>query len=115
MDEVLPPGTTVALGVQHLLAAYASLVVTPLVLASALDLDAATLTLLIGCALVTSGICTMLQCIGAGPYVGIRLPVIQGTTIVAVPALILIGSVYGLNAMFGATILAGVAAFLGAG
>ncbi len=115
VDEMLPPATTLALGVQHLLAAYASLVVTPLVLASALNLDNSTLTLLIDCALVTSGVCTMLQCIGAGQHIGIRLPVIQGTTIVAVPALILIGSVYGLNAVFGATMLAGLAALLAAG
>ena len=115
VDERLPPGPTLALALQHLLAAYASLVVTPLILAGAMDLDAGTLTTLISAALVTSGLCTLLQCIGAGRHVGIRLPVIQGTTIAAVPALILIGTTHGLNAMFGATLVAGFAAFLAAG
>ncbi len=115
VNEVLPAATTITLATQHLLAAYASLVVTPLILAGALDLSNETLTFLIGCALVTSGACTLIQCVGVGPHIGIRLPVIQGTTIVAVPALILIGSVHGLNAMFGATLVAGLAAFLAAG
>lgn len=115
VDEVLPVGPTIALSLQHLLSAYASLVVTPLVLAGALSLPADTLTTLIGAALVTSGICTLIQCLGVGEHIGIRLPVVQGTTIAAVPALILIGSVHGLNAVFGATLIAGLAAFLSAG
>jgi NCS2 family nucleobase:cation symporter-2 len=115
VDERLPAGPTLALALQHLLAAYASLVVTPLILAGAMGLDAETLTLLISACLVTSGLCTLLQCLGAGSAVGIRLPVIQGTTIAAVPALVLIGTTSGLNAMFGATIVAGAAALLLAG
>ncbi|MEM1232241.1 MAG: nucleobase:cation symporter-2 family protein [Pseudomonadota bacterium] len=115
VDERLPAGPTSALAIQHLLSAYASLVVTPLILAAALDLPPATLTQLISAALVTSGLCTLIQCLGLGPHIGIRLPVVQGTTIAAVPALILIGSAYGLNAVFGATIVAGVAALLAAG
>ncbi|MEM1437297.1 MAG: nucleobase:cation symporter-2 family protein [Pseudomonadota bacterium] len=115
VDQVLPPGPTVALALQHLLAAYASLVVTPLVLAAALDLPAATLTQLISAALLTSGVCTLIQCLGLGPHIGIRLPVVQGTTIAAVPALILIGAEHGLTAIFGATLVAGLAAALAAG
>ena len=115
VDERLPAGPTLALALQHLLAAYASLVVTPLILAGAMGLDAETLTLLISASLVTSGLCTLLQCLGAGASIGIRLPVIQGTTIAAVPALVLIGTTAGLNAMFGATLVAGFAALLLAG
>ena len=115
VDERLPAGPTLALALQHLLAAYASLVVTPLILAGAMGLDAETLTLLISASLVTSGLCTLLQCLGAGASIGIRLPVIQGTTIAAVPALVLIGTTSGLNAMFGATLVAGFTALLLAG
>lgn len=115
MDEILPVGPTIALSLQHLLAAYASLVVTPLVLAGALGLSADALTTLISAALVTSGLCTLLQCLGIGQGIGIRLPVVQGTTIAAIPALILIGATHGLSAIFGATLVAGVAAFLAAG
>lgn len=107
VDERLPIGKTAALSFQHLLAAYASMVVTPLVVAGALGWSSADLTYLISAALVTSGICTIIQCVGIGSSIGIRLPVIQGTTVAAIPALILIGSTSSLPAMFGATIVAG--------
>lgn len=115
IEERLPPGRTLALSLQHLLAAYASLVVTPLIVAGALGWSSADLTYLISACLVASGICTIIQCLGVGSYVGIRLPVVQGTTIAVVPALILIGSSSGLQAMFGATIVAGAVALLIAG
>ena len=113
VDERLPASNTLALSLQHLLAAYASLIVTPLVVASALGWSNEDLTYLIGAALVTSGICTIIQCVGIGNgFIGIRLPVVQGTTIAAIPALILIGGSSNLQAMFGATIVAGVVALL---
>jgi len=108
----LPISANATLAIQHLLAAYASLVVTPIIVAGALGWSNAQLTLLLSACLVTSGICTLLQCIGFGRgWIGIRLPVIQGTTIAAVPALILIASTEGLPAVFGATMVAGVFTF----
>lgn len=83
------------------------MVVTPLVVAGALGWSSADLTYLISAALVTSGICTIIQCVGIGRSIGIRLPIIQGTTVAAIPALILISSTSSLPAMFGATIVAG--------
>ncbi len=113
IDARLSATNTATLAVQHLLAAYASLVVTPLVVAGALGWSTEDLTYLISAALVTSGICTIIQCVGIGEgLVGIRLPVVQGTTIAAIPALILIGGSSGMQAMFGATIAAGSVAFL---
>lgn len=114
---MLPPGPSTALAIQHLLAAYASLVVTPMVIAGALG-SSSELVFMISACLVTSGICTIIQCLGIGVarnHIGIRLPVVQGTTVVAIPALIMIGSSYGVNAMFGATIAAGAFTFLIAG
>ena len=88
-------------------------------MASALGWSSDDLTYLISAALVTSGICTIIQCVGFSPKrvpgdwaIGIRLPVVQGTTIAAIPALILIGGSSSLQAMFGATIVAGAVAFL---
>ena len=115
LDERLPPLTNLALALQHLLVSYASLVLIPLILAGALGLDAAALTILVSSALFTSGLCTLLQCVGVGQALGIRLPVVQGTTIAAVPALLMIGAGYGLNALFGATIVAGAGALVLAG
>ncbi len=113
VDQVLPPRQTLALALQHLLAAYASLVVTPLVLAGALGWKPDDLIFMLSACLITSGICTLVQCIGLrGGTIGIRLPVVQGTTIAAIPALIMIGSSEGFTAMFGATIAAGAFTFL---
>lgn len=113
IDERLPATRTTALALQHLLAAYASLVVTPLIVAGALGWSDSDLTYLISAALVASGICTIIQCVGIGKNcIGIRLPVVQGTTIAAVPALISIGNSSSMQAMFGATIVAGALAFL---
>ena len=113
IEQRLPAGRTTTLALQHLLAAYASLVVTPLIVAGALGWSDKDLTYLISAALVASGICTIIQCVGFGNgFIGIRLPVVQGTTIAAVPALISIGGSSSMQAMFGATIVAGALAFL---
>ena len=115
VDERQPLPRTFALALQHLLAAYASLVVTPLIVGGALGWSDADLTYLISACLVASGLCTILQCVGIGRYIGIRLPVVQGTTIAVVPVLIMIGTSSSLQAMFGATIVAGLVALVIAG
>lgn len=114
-NEPLPAAQTLVLAVQHLLSAYASLVVTPLIVGGALGWNSEQLTYLISACLLGSGLCTIIQCVGIGEAIGIRLPVIQGTTIAVVPALIAIGTTSSLQAMFGATIAAGVLAFCLAG
>ena len=115
LDEKLPAVRTFTLASQHLLAAYASLVVTPLIVAGALGWGSEQVTYLISACLLASGLCTLLQCVGAGDAIGIRFPVVQGTTIAVVPVLIAIGTTSSLQAMFGATIVAGVMAFVLAG
>ena len=115
VNDVLPPVRTATLGMQHLLAAYASLVVTPLIVAGALGWSSEQVTYLISACLLASGICTLIQTVGVGDAIGIRFPVVQGTTIAVVPVLIAIGTSSSLQAMFGATIVAGVMAFVLAG
>lgn len=108
VDERLSFAWSFPLACQHLLAAYASIVVTPLVLAGALGWSAAEITAILAAGLVSSGICTTIQCLGLPGFpVGTRLPVVQGTTIAAVPPLLAIGGAGSLNEMFGATIAAG--------
>lgn len=112
VDQMLPAKESVVLALQHMLTAYASMVVTPLVLAGALGWSTADLTFMLSACLISSGLCTMIQCIGFGKdRIGIRLPVVQGTTIAAIPALIMIGGTDGMTAMFGATIAAGAFTF----
>lgn len=120
VDQVPPLGQMAVLGFQHVLAFYAGAVVVPLVIASGLNLDAATTVHLINADLLTCGIATIIQSAGLGPKIGVRLPLIQGVTFTAVSPLIAIGlaasggagGVEGLSAMYGSIIVAGLATFL---
>ncbi len=121
VDQVPPAGKLAVLGIQHVLAFYAGAVVVPLVIASGLGLDSATLVHLINADLFTCGIATIIQSAGLGPKIGVKLPLIQGVTFTAVSPLIAIGiaaapagadPTTGLATMYGSIIAAGLATFL---
>ncbi|CAM2873263.1 solute carrier family 23 protein [Actinomyces slackii] len=122
VDAVPPVGRLTVLGIQHVLAFYAGAVVVPLVIATGLKLDSATTIHLINADLLTCGIATIIQSVGLGKRIGVRLPLIQGVTFTAVSPLIAIGlaatggkgGVEGLPAMYGSIIAAGLATFLAA-
>lgn len=104
------------LAFQQLLAAYASIIIAPLVLASALDWPQDQTTYLLAAGLLGSGIATLIQCLGLPALpVGTRLPVVQGTTVAVIPPLIAIGASGDLTSMFGGTIVAGSVCLLLAG
>lgn len=107
VDEWLPLRWSLPLGFQQLLAAYASIIIAPLVLAAALDWPAEQTTYLVAAGLFGSGIATLIQCLGIGTVVGTRLPVVQGTTVAVIPPLLAIGANGDLTAMFGGTIVGG--------
>ncbi|MFK7830329.1 MAG: nucleobase:cation symporter-2 family protein [Congregibacter sp.] len=116
VDEWLPLRWSLPLGIQHLLAACASIVITPLVLAGALGWPEEQITYLISAGLLGTGIATLIQVLGIpGIAVGTKLPVIQGTTIAVIPPLIAIGQTSDITVMFGATIFAGSVCLLLAG
>lgn len=121
VDQVPPVGKLTVLGIQHVLAFYAGAVVVPLVIASGLGLDNATLVHLINADLFTCGIATIIQSAGLGPKIGVKLPLIQGVTFTAVSPLIAIGAAAtpagadpntGLATMYGSIIAAGLVTFL---
>ncbi len=116
VDEWLPLRWGIPLGFQQLLAAYASIIIAPLVLASALNWPQEQTTYLLAMGLLGSGIATLIQCLGIrGLPIGTRLPVVQGTTVAVIPPLIAIGANGDLTAMFGGTIVAGATCLLLAG
>jgi NCS2 family nucleobase:cation symporter-2 len=116
VDEWLPLRWSLPLGFQQLLAAYASIVIVPLVLASALGWPQEQTTFLLAAGLFGSGVATLIQCLGLpGGRIGTRLPVVQGTTIAVIPPLIAIGQDSDVTVMFGATIVAGIVCLLLAG
>jgi len=116
VDEWLPLRWSLPLGFQQLLAAYASIIIAPLVLAAALDWPQEQTTFLLASGLFGSGVATLIQCLGLpGLPVGTRLPVVQGTTVAVIPPLLAIGADGDLTTMFGGTIVGGAVCLLLAG
>jgi xanthine permease len=108
VDEVLPVGKLTLLGLQHMSIMYAGSVAVPLIVGSALKLDPATIGLLVNADLLVAGIATLIQAVGIGKIMGIRLPVVAGATFTVVNPMITIGAQYGMPAVYGAMIASGV-------
>jgi xanthine permease len=108
VDEVPPPGRLLVLGLQHVLVMYAGCVAVPLIVGSALGLDTRTIGLLVNADLVVAGIITLLQTLGVGKILGVRLPVVTGATFAAVTPMILIGQNFGLPGVYGSMIASGI-------
>ncbi|MFE3517621.1 nucleobase:cation symporter-2 family protein [Streptomyces sp. NPDC059166] len=108
VDEVLPPARLGLLGLQHVLVMYTGCVTVPLVFGAAAGLDTSTIGLLINADLLVAGLITLLQALGVGRFLGVRLPVVAGATFAAVTPMILIAGEYGLQAVYGSMIAAGV-------
>jgi uric acid transporter len=116
VDEVLPAGKLAVYGFQHVLAFYAGAVIVPILLANAIDLTPEQLAYLINADLFTCGIASIIQTVGFWK-IGVRLPLLQGVTFAAVSPMISIGlaeggGTPGLQAIFGAVIVAGLFSFL---
>ncbi|MEI2267458.1 nucleobase:cation symporter-2 family protein [Erwinia sp. CGal63] len=110
VDRLTTPGKLFILGLQHVLVMYAGAVAVPLMIGDRLGLSKETVALLISSDLFCCGIVTLMQCIGIGRFMGIRLPVIMSVTFAAVTPMIAIGMNpdIGLLGIFGATIGAGL-------
>ena len=90
--SVTPPmGQAIPLGVQHVLAMFASNVTPSIIIAGAAGLafGGAEQIYLIQMAMLFAGIATLLQTIGSGP-IGSRLPIMQGTSFAFVSVLFVI-------------------------
>ena len=113
VDEMLPPGKLLILGLQHVLVMYAGAVAVPLIIGGAAGVPKDQVAFLISADLFCCGIATLLQSIGIGMF-GIRMPVIMAVTFAAVgPMLAMVtNSALGLTGVFGATIAAGVIGIL---
>lgn len=108
VDEILPIPKLAVLGLQHVLIMYTGCVTVPLVFGAAANLDQETIAKLINADLVVAGIITLIQALGVGKLLGVRLPVVAGATFAGVSPMILIASNYGLQAVYGSMIAAGV-------
>jgi len=101
LDERPPLGEAVPLAVQHLLAMFLGNVTPPLLIAGGLGLGARETAFVLQMALLMAGVATVVQAYPLGP-VGGRIPIVMGTSIAFVGAVIGIGKEHGLAVVFGA-------------
>ncbi|MEC4728706.1 purine permease [Shewanella sp. D64] len=101
VNDLPPTGVTLLLAIQHMLASIGGIVTVPLIVGGALGLPPDEIVVLISASLFVSGVATIVQCIGFGP-VGIRLPVVMGTSFAFPGACIAIGMEGGMAAIMGA-------------
>ncbi|NYI45339.1 NCS2 family nucleobase:cation symporter-2 [Nocardioides aromaticivorans] len=106
-DERHPPAQLLAYGTQHILTMYGGVIAPPLIVGGAAGLSGTDLALLVTAGLFVSGLATLLQTLGLGPF-GSRLPIVQGISFASVSTMVTIASEDGLRPVFGAIIVAGV-------
>ena len=107
-----PIGQAIPLGLQHVLAMFASNVTPSIIVAGAAGLafGGAEQIYLIQMAMLFAGIATLFQTVGAGP-IGSRLPIMQGTSFAFVGVLAGVAATQGLSVALTACIIAGLIHF----
>jgi xanthine permease len=117
VDELLPAPRLLAYGLQHVAAMYAGVVAPPLIVGAACGLSSTQLTVLIGAALLTSGLATLLQTLGLWRF-GSRLPFVNGISFAGVAPMVAIARTahpgHALPLIYGGVLVAGVACVLAA-
>ena len=111
--NITPPmGQAAPLGLQHVLAMFASNVTPSIIVAGAagLQFGGAEQVYLIQMAMLFAGIATLFQTIGFGP-VGARLPIMQGTSFAFVGVLAGIAATQGLGVALTSCIIGGLIHF----
>jgi uric acid transporter len=117
-DERVPFATASFYGLQHILAMYAGVVSPPIIIGSAAGLTPVEQATLVTAALFVSGLGTLLQSLGV-PYVGAKLPLVQGVSFAAVGTMTAVATDAAIGApaarlatIFGAVIVAGLIGFV---
>ncbi len=106
-DYLPPMAQAVPLGLQHVLAMFASNVTPAFIIAGAAGLATGDLVYMIQMAMVFSGIATLIQTVGIGP-VGAKLPIVQGTSFAFIPVMIPVAATAGMAAVLGAAVIGGI-------
>ena len=111
-NSMPPMGQAVPLGLQHVLAMFASNVTPSIIVAGAAGLafGSAEQIYLIQMAMLFAGVTTIFQTVGFGP-VGARMPIMQGTSFAFVGVLAGISATQGLGVALTACIIGGLIHF----
>ncbi|KLN66843.1 nucleobase:cation symporter-2 family protein [Vibrio sp. VPAP30] len=104
LNQKPPHGITLLLALQHMLASIGGIVAVPLIVGASIGLPNEEIVSLINAALLASGIVTMAQCIGIGP-IGIRLPVVMGSSFAFLGVAIAIGREGGVASIMGSALV----------
>lgn len=110
-SEKISTSKNLIVGFQHVLAMCPGSIAVPLILASAMGLDAKTTAFLVSANLFTSGIAVLLQVIGVGKWIGSKYPIILGSSFAPLAPMIMIGNTYGLPTLFGSIMISAVLIF----
>ena len=106
----LPPlRQAVPLGIQHVLAMFASNITPAIIvsLAAGFAFGSAEMVYMIQMVMVFAGVATLIQTVGLGP-VGARLPVVQGTSFAFIPVMVPVVKTAGVGALFGGIVIGGL-------
>lgn len=110
--EGKPPMTKVIpISLQHVMAMFIGTITVPMVVANAAGATEEEKQFMIQFALLMAGLSTLIQ-IFPIKRLGARLPIIFSVGFTFVPTLTIIGAQYGLSAIFGAQIIAGIVTIL---
>jgi xanthine permease XanP len=104
LEDRPPLKDTLFAAIQHLLAIFVAIITPPLIISGALGFDVATTSYLVSMSLFVSGIATFIQCRKIGSL-GCGLLCIQGTSFSFISPIIMAGTLGGLPAIFGATMV----------
>ncbi len=111
VDGVPKVLTALPLSMQHLLAMIVGNITPSIIVSGVVGADAKTTTLLIQSAMIVAGLSTLIQLYPVWRF-GSRLPVVTGVSFAFVPTLISLGTLYGLEGIFGAQLIGGIAALV---
>lgn len=111
-NNEISSGKKIILALQHLLVMCPGTIAVPLILASAMGLDAKTTAFLVSANFFTSGIATLIQVVGLGKNIGSKLPIILGSSFAPLGPMIVIGQNYGLPSVFGSIIASAAIIFI---
>ncbi|MEU8900458.1 nucleobase:cation symporter-2 family protein [Nocardia sp. NPDC048505] len=111
VDSIPPLRHLIPLGLQHVIVAYSGMVTLPLVIGLGIGLSPAQITTLVTANVFVSGLATLLQTLGIF-NIGVRLPIVMGSTFTGITPAIIVGTESGLPAVFGATIVVGLITWL---
>lgn len=110
-DQLYGPGQLLTYGTQHILTMYGGVIAPPLIVGGAAGLSPGDMALLVTAGLFLSGLATLLQTLGIGPF-GSRLPIVQGISFASVSTMVAIAQDGGVRPVFGAIIVAGLIGLL---